>query len=90
VIVIVGVVLVIVQMVANYANLFRQGFLHHCGLSLAPGDTADIRRVHSQALGDTVINAAKKRDGRDRIRVTIHLVTIHDEPFATERNRSAE
>ena len=88
-IVTVMIVLVIVQMVSNDAHFFRQSFFHHSGLSLAPRDAAHVRRIHSQALRHAIVDAPKKRDGRDRICVTIHFVTIHDEPFRKKRGRAA-
>ena len=89
VVVTVMIVLVIVQMVSNDAHFFRQSFFHHSGLSLAAGDATYVRRIHSQTLRHAIIDAPKKRDGRDRIRGTIHFVTIHDEPSRKKRERSA-
>ena len=89
-IVAVVIVLMVVQMVSNYTHFFRERFFHYCGLSLASGDAAYIRRIDAQALRHAVIDAPKTRDGGDRIRDTIHFVTIHDEPFRKKRKCGAK
>jgi hypothetical protein len=54
------VVFVIIQVLADDAHFFCQGFFYNCGFPLTARDTADIRGIDPQALGDAVIDASKK------------------------------
>lgn len=71
------VIFVVIQVLSNSPHFFSQGFFDLRGFALASSDAANVRGVNRETLGDAVVNAPKKRDGRDSRYSAIHFVTIH-------------
>jgi hypothetical protein len=68
----------IVEVLADHVHLLVQGFADGGRASLAASDAADEGRVDAEAASDAAEQAAKNGERRERSRVIIRLVTIHD------------
>jgi hypothetical protein len=73
-----GILMMIVEVLANGAHFLVQGIADGRGVSFAARNTADEGRVDAEAARDATEEAAKNRERGERSRVIIRLVTIHD------------
>jgi hypothetical protein len=67
-----------VEVLANSVHLLVQGFADGGGVSFAASDSAYEGRIDAEAACDTAEEAAKNVERRERDRVIIRLVTVHD------------
>jgi hypothetical protein len=73
-----GILVVIVEVLANRVHLLVESLAHGGGVSFSARDATDEGRIDRKASGDAAEEAAKNGKRGERSRAIIRLVTIHD------------
>lgn len=71
------VISVTVEMLTNVHNFVFEGLAHGLGVALATGHAADVRRIYAEAIGDALVEAAKKGEPGKWSCARMRVVTFH-------------